>query len=279
LTTALQKSAKNIFQNGTGKGCEPLAGIAANDLQAAKGKSRRNRVSILLNLLEGCSPENSGAVTEVLARHYRIPLLSLDKITPPHQLMNYCNAELTRRLHFLPIAEHENQVIVGMVDPLDLHYDDEVRAIFQKTIKPVFISLNDFERNYHRFFRKGISLPSENPSLMNTKALTKAFLSTEQRQSSSDNKDLVAKKFIATIISRALAHKTSSFSIEPQQDICLVNLFQDGHTYNLFRFSMPNHEAMLKAMMNMAKIDPFKNTGVNQFSRCRVNYQGQQYIL
>jgi len=28
LTTALQKSAKNIFQNGTGKGCEPLAGIA-----------------------------------------------------------------------------------------------------------------------------------------------------------------------------------------------------------------------------------------------------------
>jgi type IV pilus assembly protein PilB len=253
--------------------------VTADDLHAAKEKSRRNRVSILLNLLEGCSAKKCDAISAVLARHYKIPLLSLDKTTPPHRLMKLCNAKLARKLHFLPIAEYGSQVVVGMVDPLDLHYDDEVRAVFQRSIQPVFITLNDFERNYHRFFRKGISLPSENPSLMNTKALTKAFLSTEQMQSSSDNKDLVAKKFVATIISRALTHKASSFSIEPQQDVCLVNLFQDGHTYNLFRFSMSNHEAMLKAMMNMAKIDPFKNTGVDQFSRCRVNYQGQQYIL
>jgi len=253
--------------------------ITANDLQAAKGKSRRNRVSILLNLLEGCSPENSGAVTEVLARHYRIPLLSLDKITPPHQLMNYCNAELTRRLHFLPIAEHENQVIVGMVDPLDLHYDDEVRAIFQKTIKPVFISLNDFERNYHRFFRRGISLPTENPDLMNTRVLTKTFLSSEQAQPSTNDREAIAKKFTSAIIAQALAHQASSFSIEPQQDVCLVNLFQGGQTYNLFRFSMSNHNAMIIAMMKLARIDPFKNTGVDQFSRCKVSYQGQRHIL
>jgi len=265
-----QEAELELIQSGS---------ITADDLHAAKEKSRRNRVSILLNLLEGRSAERCEAIAAALARHYKIPLLSLDKTTPPHRLMQLCSAKLARKLHFLPIAEHGSQVVVGMVDPLDLRYDDEVRAVFQRSIQPVFISLNDFERNYHRFFRKGISLPSENPSLMNTKALTKAFLNTEQRQSSSDNKDLLAKKFVATIISKALTHKASSFSIEPQQEVCLVNLFQDGHTYNLFRFSMSNHEAMLKAMMNMAKIDPFKNTGVDQFSRCRVNYQGQQYIL
>ena len=265
-----QEAESELIQSGN---------ITADDLRAAKEKSRRNRVSILLNLLEGRSAESCEAITATLARHYKIPLLSLDKTTPPHQLMKLCHAKLARKLHFLPIAEYGNQVVVGMVDPLDLHYDDEVRAVFQKSIQPVFISLNDFERNYHRFFRKGISLPTENSNLMNTHALTKAFLNTEQRQSSLDHKALIAKKFVATIINRALAHKASSFSIEPQQDVCLVNLFQDGHTYNLFRFSMSNHEAMLKAMMNMAKIDPFKNTGVDQFSRCRVHYQGQQYIL
>ncbi|MDQ6955927.1 MAG: ATPase, T2SS/T4P/T4SS family, partial [Mariprofundaceae bacterium] len=152
-------------------------------------------------------------------------------------------------------------------------------ALFQKPIKPVFISLNNFELNYHRFFRKGISPPVEIPKLMNTKALTKAFLSTDQRQSSTDSKDMAAKKFAATIITRALMSKANSFSIEPQQDVCLVNLFQDGKIHNLFRFSMSNHKAMLSAMMKLANIDPFKSTGVDQFSRCKVNFQGQQHIL
>lgn len=253
--------------------------VTANDLHAAKEKSRGNRVSILLNLLEGRSTESCEAIAAVLARHYKIPLLSLDKTTPPHRLMKLCRGKLARKLHFLPIAEHGKQVVVGMVDPLDLHYDDEIRAVFQKNIQPVFISLNDFERNYHRFFRKGISLPPENPNLMNTKALTKAFLNTEQRQSPSNNKELIAKKFASAIIARALAHKASSISIEPQQDVCLVNLFKDGQTYNLFRFSMSNHKEMLAAMMKLARIDPFKNTGVDRFSRCKVNYQGQRHIL
>ncbi|MDQ6956096.1 MAG: hypothetical protein Q9M21_02755, partial [Mariprofundaceae bacterium] len=202
--------------------------ITAYDLHTAKEKSRRNRASILLNLLEGQPAENSESLTIALARHNKIPLLSMDKTTPPHRLMKLCSAKRARKLHFLPSAEHGNQVIIGMVDPLDLHHDDEIRALFQKPIKPVFISLNNFERNYHRFFRKGISPPVENPKLMNTKALTKAFLSTEQRQSSTDSKDMAAKKFAATIITRALMYKVNSFSIEPQQDVCLVNLFQDG---------------------------------------------------
>ncbi len=253
--------------------------ITANDLHAAKEKSRSNHASILLNMLVGQSAESSEAITEVLARHYKIPFLSLNKTTPPHRLMKLCSAKLARKLHFLPITEYENQVVVGMVDPLDLHYDDEIRAIFQKSIKPVFISLNDFERNYHRFFRKGIPLPTENPNLMNTGTLTKAFLSTGQRQSSADSKDIITKKFAATIITRALTHKANSFSIEPQQDVCLVNLFQDGKIYNIFRFSMSNHKAMLNAMMKQARIDPSKNTGIDQFSRCKIHYQGQQHIL
>ena len=253
--------------------------ITANDLHAAKEKSRNNRVSILLNILEGRSSESCEAITEVLARHYKIPLLSLNKTTPPHQLMKLCNAKLARKLHFLPITMHENKVVVGMVDPLDLHYDGEIRAIFQKNIKPVFISLNDFERNYHRFFRKGMPPLAENTELMNTKALTQAFLNTEQRESSADSKDMIAKKFASTIIARALIHKANSFSIEPQQDVCLVNLFQDGKRSNLFRFSMSNHQAMLEAMMKRAGIDPSTNTGIDQFSRCKLNYQGQKYIL
>jgi len=252
--------------------------VTANDLHAAKEKSRSNRSSVLLNILQDCSSERCEGITAVLARHYKMPLLSLDKTTPPERLMKLCSSKLARKLHFLPIAEHGSQVIVGMVDPLDLHCDNEIRAVFQRAIKPVFISLHDFERNYHRFFRKGIPLPAENPNFMNTKALNKAFLSTTHEKTV-DNKEVTAKKFASAIIAKALTHKANSFSIEPQQDVCLVNLCQDGKTYNLFRFSMSNHKPMLDAMMQQARIDPSKDTGVDQFSRCKVHYQGQQHIL
>lgn len=256
------------------------AGIVTSDeLHAAKEKSRSNRISILLNLLEGRSSESCNAITETLAQHYKIPLLSLNKIAPPHQIMKLCNPKQARKLHFLPVAEHGDKIVVGMVDPLDLHYSDEIRAIFQRPVQAVFISMGDFEHNYYRFFRKGIDLPSENPAMMNTAALKKAFLGSDEAGLSGDEKAAIAKKFASTIIAKALSGRASSFSIEPQQDVSLVNLTLDGTEYNLFRFSISNHKAMVDAMMKLAKIDPPHHEGVDQFSRCQIKYRDRQYIL
>lgn len=253
--------------------------ISANDIHEAKLKSRRNHTSILLNLLEGRSAESCEAITETLAQHYKIPLLSLNRISPPHRMMKLSDPELARRLHFLPVAEHGDQVVIGMVDPLDLNYNDEIRAIFQRPVQAVFVSMGDFERNYYRFFRKGVSLPDENSELMTTVVLKKTFLGSSQSELSPDEKDIIAKKFATTIISKALASGATSLSIEPQQDISLVNLSLDGTEYNLFRFSISNHKAMVEAMMRLAKIDPPTHEGVDQFSRCQVKYQDQLYIL
>ncbi|MDX8403239.1 MAG: ATPase, T2SS/T4P/T4SS family, partial [Mariprofundaceae bacterium] len=253
--------------------------VSANDIHTAKTNSRSNHISILLNLLEGRSAESCQTIAEILAQHYKIPMLSLNKIRPPHRMMELCDPELARRLHFLPVAEHGDQAVIGMVDPLDIHYNDEIRAIFHRSVQSVFISMGDFERNYYRFFRKGISLPAENPALMNTIALKKAFLNTDHSGLSTDEKDVIAKKFATTIISRALTSGATGFSVEPQQDVSLVNLSLGGSEYNLFRFSISNHKAMVEAMMKLAKIDPSTHEGVDQFSRCQVKYQGQQYIL
>jgi type II secretory ATPase GspE/PulE/Tfp pilus assembly ATPase PilB-like protein/DNA-binding response OmpR family regulator len=139
--------------------------------------------------------------------------------------------------------------------------------------------MNDFERSYYRFFRKGVSLPAENPVLMNTVMLKKAFLDSNQPELSVDEKDIIARKFAATILSRALTSRASSLSIEPQQDISLVNLTLDGSEYTLFRFSISNHKAMVDAMMKLAKIDPSRHEGFDRFSRCKIKYRGHPYIL
>ena len=254
--------------------------ISADDIQTAKAKSRSNRTSILLNLLENRSAESSSQITEALAQHYKIPLLSLNKIVPPARMMDRCNPEVARKLHFLPIAEHGGQVVIGMVDPIDLNYGDEIRAIFQRPVQSVFISMDDFDRNYYRFFRKGASLPDENSALMNTLVLKKQFLeSHDSNDLSSEDREIIARKFAASIVSKALANGASSFSIEPQQDVALVNITIDGSEYNLFRISISNHQAMVDAMMRLAKIDPSNHEGIDQFSRCQVKYRDQQYIL
>jgi len=253
--------------------------VSVGDLHSAKEKSRINRVSILLNLLEGRSAESCRAITESLAQHYKIPMLSMKKIVPPKDLMKLCNAKQARKLHFLPIATHGNQVVIGMVDPLDLHYSDEIRAIFQKNLKQVFISLDDFEHSYYRFFRKGASLPEDNPELMNTIALKEAFLGSAKGDPSHDDRDVIAGKFAARIVTKALESNASSFSIEPQQDVCLVNITLEGTEYNLYRFSISNHKALVEAMMRLAKIEPPYDDGIDHFSRCQVRFRDNTYIL
>ncbi len=254
--------------------------VTADEIQTAKASSRSSGTSILLSLLENRSADSSTQITEALAQHYKIPLLSLNKIIPPARMMDRCDPEVARKLHFLPIAEHGGQVVVGMVDPIDLNYGDEIRAIFQKPVQPVFISMGDFDRNYYRFFRKGVSLPDENSALMNTLILKKRFLESHKSDSlTTEEREIIARKFATSIVSKALANGASSFSIEPQQDVALVNITIDGSEYNLFRISISNHQALVDAMMRLAKIDPSNHEGVDQFSRCQVKYRDQQYIL
>lgn len=254
--------------------------VSANDIQSAKEKGLNNGHSTLLNLLKDHSNEVASRITEALAQHYKIPLLSLTKIVPPVRILDRCDPKAARRLHALPITEHGRQVVIGMVDPIDLDATDELRAIFQKQIQPVFISMIDFKRSYYRFFRKGVSFPDENSDLMNTMILRKKFLESHASDDlSNEEREIIARKFAASIISKALANGASSFSIEPQQDIALVNITLDGSEYNLFRISISNHQALVDALMKLAKLDPSKHEGVDQFSRCRVKYHDQQYVL
>lgn len=253
--------------------------VSGDELHAAKEKSRVNRESILLNLLEGRSAESCRAITEMLAQHYKIPMLSMKKIVPPQDVMALCNAKQARKLHFLPIAKHENHIVVGMVDPLDLQLSDEIRAIFQRSVQPVFISLDDFEHSYYRIFRKGASLPEENPELMNTTALKQAFLGKTEAGLSAEEQETISRKFAAKIVSRAMASNACGFSIEPQQDLCQVNMTLDGTEYNLYRFSISHHKTIVDAMMRLARLDPSHDEGVDQFSRCQVKYKDRNYIL
>jgi len=268
----MQKEAENeLIQSGV---------VTAADLSAAKEKGRSNGTSELIALLEGRSAEASESITETLAQHFKIPLLSLNKIAPPVKMMERCSADKARKLHFLPITEQGSQIIVGMVDPLDLNAIDDIRVVFQKSVKPVFISLNDFDRNYYRYFRKGIALPDENSKLMDSQILQKAFLGEDNKNELSDEqRQLIARKLATLIVTKALSNGATSFTIEPQQDVSLVNLMIDGSPYNLFRLSISNHEAMVDAMMQMAKIDPSQHEGVDQFSRCQIKFQGKVYIL
>jgi type IV pilus assembly protein PilB len=250
--------------------------VSALDIQFAKEESRKDQSSTLINLLAGHSVEDSYTVTKILAQHYKIPLISLNKVTPPPKLMKLCKADQARKLCFLPISEQGNQIVVGMVDPIDLNFTDEIRAIYRKAIQPVFISKDDFERNFYRFFRQGIERPAEGKSLLDTLTLKQTVLGNEQAATA--EKSVAAKKFASQIILKALTSDASALYIEPQQDESKIRLLIDGGSYDLCTLSISNHEAIVTAVMELAKMDT-SNTGVDQRSRCRIKFRGQEYTL
>ena len=250
--------------------------VSALDIQFAKEESRKSHGSTLINLLANRSVEASYTVTKILAQYYKIPLISLNKVTPPPKLMKLCKSEQARKLYFLPISEQGAQVVVGMVDPVDLNLIDEIRAIYRKSIQPVFISKDDFERNFYRFFRQGIERPAEGASLMDTLTLKQTALGHEQAATA--EKSVAAKKFASQIISKALSSDASALYIEPEQDESQISLLIDGGRYELCKLSTSNHKAIVTAVMELAKMD-VSHTGVDQRSRRRIKFRDQEYTL
>ena len=250
--------------------------VSALDIQFAKEESRKNNSSILINLLANRSVEEASTITKILAQHYKIPLISLNKMTPPPKLMNLCNSAQARKLFFLPISEQEHRVVVGMVDPLDLNYIDEVGMIFRKSVQPVFISKDDFERNFYRFFRQGVIRPEEGKSLMDTQALIVTALGSEEAEKT--EKRVAVRKFASNLIFKALSSGASALNIEPQQQASQVSLLIDGSDYNLCKLSNSNHRYIVTAIMELAKMDA-SSSGVEQHSRRRIGFRNQEYTL
>ncbi|MDT8375793.1 MAG: ATPase, T2SS/T4P/T4SS family [Mariprofundaceae bacterium] len=250
--------------------------VSALDIQFAKEESRKNQSSALINLLANRSVEASCTVTRILAQHYKIPLISLNKVTPPPKLVKFCTPKQARKLYFLPISEQGNQIVVGMVDPVDLNFADEIRAIYRKSVQPVFISKDDFERNFYRFFRQGVERPAEGESLLDTLTLKQAAMGAEQAETA--EKSVAARKFTSQIISKALSSGASALYIEPQQEESQVSLLIDGGSYDLCKLSISNHRAIVTAVMEMAKMDT-SHTGVDQRSRRRIKFRDQEYTL
>jgi len=261
------EAEKELIQSGA---------VSAADIQSAKEVSRNNQSSILINLLTNRSIEIGESITTTLAQHYKIPMISLNKVTPPPKLMKQCNPDLARKLYFLPISEQGNQIVVGMVDPLDLNFIDEIRAIYHKSVQPVFICKDDFERNFYRFFRQGIERPEEGKSLLDTQALKRTVLGSEQADTT--EKSVAARKFASQIISKAISSSASTLNIEPHSDESQVSLQVDGADYNLCKLSIPNHKLIVTAIMELAKIDP-SSSGVDQRSRRRIKFHDLEYTL
>ena len=261
------EAEKELIQSGA---------VSSVDIQSAKEESRKNQGSILINLLANRSIKTSCSITRTLAEHYKIPMISLNKVTPPPKLIKRCKSEQARKLHFLPISEQGNQIVVGMVDPLDLNFTDEIRAIYRKSVQPIFICKDDFERNFYRFFRQGIERPEEGKSLLDTQTLKREALGSEQAETT--EKSLAAKKFASQIISKALNASASALYIEPQKEESQVKLLIDGGDYTLCRLSISNHKLMVTAIMELAKMDP-ATTGVDQRSRRRIKFHDQEYTL
>jgi type II secretory ATPase GspE/PulE/Tfp pilus assembly ATPase PilB-like protein/CheY-like chemotaxis protein len=230
--------------------------VSASAIESATLKSRTNNKPLLVNLFEGVDADTQKGITDTLAKFYNIPLLHLNRINPPPNLMRRCKLEQARQWYFLPIAEQGPHVVVGMIDPTDLNNVDMLQHIFRKPVQPVFIYAHDFENGLYRFFRKSDERPIENTQLLDTVQLQRALIQKSGTVGGdNESQAAIAARFARHIISRALAYGASSLMIEPKDSELMISLNIEGGIYRLFRLSLSHHNRMMAALKKMAGLD------------------------
>jgi type IV pilus assembly protein PilB len=92
-------------------------------------------------------------IAKALASQLKIPLIRLDKMDIPKEIISLIPSELAESHLVVPIKETETGLLVAMADPLDLFAVDDLRFVTQK---PTSASRTNGE--WRRFSRKGNSL-------------------------------------------------------------------------------------------------------------------------
>jgi type IV pilus assembly protein PilB len=253
--------------------------VSADTIEAASVRSRSNKKPLLVNLFEGCSAVTQADVTDTLAKFYNIPVMRLDGISPPPNLVRKCKLEQARQWYFLPVSEQGSHVVVGMIDPTDLNNVDMLQHIFRKPVQPVFIHAHDFENGLYRIFRKSDERPVESAQLIDTVQLQHVMTQKAGKDDGDTSEATIAGRFVRHVISRALTYGASSLAIEPKVSELLISLNIEGGVYRLFRLSQSHHGRVLTALKKMIGLEDKSDAAGSRRRSILLRFNGREYKL
>jgi len=225
---------------------------------------------------------SSGLMTQedlldVLSSHLNIPIVNLEMVQPPPELL-CAIPEATARKHTLfPIDRANGRIRIAMADPLDLAAVDEISAKLSLEIDTSITSenqiLNAIDSHYG-------FVNSAKEALMSAPAPSYGPRSYEFSPMEQDHGATAPPiaKLVEAIIRQGVADRASDIHIEPDEDSLRVRYRIDGIMFGAMSPEKELEPAIISRIKIMSKID-IAETRVPQDGRFRMKIDGKNLEL
>ena len=248
----------------------------ASALAEEKGKS-------VTEVLEDSGMVTSEEITQVMAEHYGMEVVSLREIDVDQEVIDCVPAELAMRHLILPVWKRGNELTVAISDPQDLDTLDSVRYSLPYDVVPVVASKKELKSSVNLFYGGGGGGRFGSALQELTEATNSGVATDETRELFGDMEDVTEEdapiiKLVSLIIIEAFRKRASDIHIEPMEKKLRVRYRIDGVLQEVDSPPKRLQSAIIQRLKIMSNMK-IAEKRVCQDGRIQINVMGRDLDL
>lgn len=215
---------------------------------------------------------SEGQVADVLARHYNLQRVELDKVHVEKDVLALIPEEMMQLYEVFPLAVVDGVLRVAMVDPQNIQALDDLRRIARREIEPVLVTPGELRRARERHYDMKASARDVIAKFGANKAAEEVAAAIE------DVSDSAGVQLVNLILESAVRDRASDIHIEPGEDVTRVRQRVDGRLRAMFDVPRRTGSDVVSRIKVMAQLD-ITNRRTPQDGRLRVEVRGKPVDL
>jgi len=121
--------------------------VTSEQLETALAEQRRSdKGKKIGEILMGMRFLTEPNLLKALSRQMDCPIVDLNAEPPDPEVLHIVSPEFARQHKLIPLRRNDDQLVVAMADPLDIHTIDDLRLLTNLDIAPVLAAFSDIER-------------------------------------------------------------------------------------------------------------------------------------
>jgi type IV pilus assembly protein PilB len=221
-------------------------------------------------------------IAKALSSQLKIPLLRLEDIEIPKEIISLIPAEIAENYLLVPVKKTENRLLVAMTNPLELYALDDLRFVTQMAIDIGISSQKDMLEAIEKYYpKRGLQADLDSgPSIGEGLEII-----PQVKQEEKEVQDLMGLiklppvvRFTNSILADAINRKASDIHIEPQKNSVMIRYRVDGIMREIMKTDKHVHASLVSRIKVTSNMD-ISIRRKPQDGKAQVRYSDNSYDL
>ena len=220
-------------------------------------------------------------IAKTLSKQFNIPLIPLDNIEIPEELIALVPAEMAEGYLLVPVREERTGLLLAMANPLEPYAVDDVRFVTRMPIVIGVAPQGEILRALEKYYpQRGLQ-----KDLNGSSSISGSIQVIPDRREEEDVEDIKSLterppvvRFVNEILADAIKLKASDIHIEPQKTTAIVRYRIDGFLRDVMQVDRHVHAPTVSRIKVISGMD-ISVRRRPQDGRCRIKHGEDRYDL